>query len=50
MTVEIGEKRVAASIQYDNVTAHVYFQGSTSEVLNMADVEHDSLVKRAAGR
>ena len=50
VTVEIGEKRVAASIQYDNVTAHVYFQGSTSEVLNMADVEHDSLVKRAAGR
>ena len=50
VTVEIGEKRVAASMQYDNATAHVYFQGSTSEVLNMADVEHDSLVKRAAGR
>ena len=50
VTVEIGEKRVAASMQYDNATAHVYFQGSTSDVLNMADVEHDSLVKRAAGR
>ena len=50
VTVETGEKRVAASMQYDNATAHVYFQGSTSDVLNMADVEHDSLVKRAAGR
>ena len=50
VTVEIGEKRVAASMQYDNATAHVYFQGSTSDVLNMTDVEHDSLVKRAAGR
>ena len=50
VTVRIGEKRVAASMQYDNATAHVYFQGSTSEVLGMADAEHDSLVKRAAGR
>ena len=50
VTVEIGDKRVAASLQYDNATAHVYFQGSTSHVLNMADAEHDSLVRRAAGR
>lgn len=50
VTVEIGERRVAASLQYDNEVAHVYFQGSTSDVLGMADVEHDSLVKRAAGR
>lgn len=50
VTVQVGEKRVAASLQYDNATAHVYFQGSTSHVLNMADKEHDSLVLRAAGR
>ena len=50
VVVEIGEKRVAASLQYDNTTAHVYFQGSTSHVLNMADREHDSLIRRAAGR
>ena len=50
VVVAIGEKRVAASMQYDNTTAHVYFQGSTSEVLGMADAEHDSLIKRAAGR
>ena len=48
--VTVGEKRVAASLQYDNTTAHVYFQGSTSHVLDMADVEHDRLVRRAAGR
>ena len=48
--VTVGEKQVAASLQYDNATAHVYFQGSTSDVLGMADVEHDSLIKRAAGR
>lgn len=50
VTVQMGEKRVAASMQYDNATAHVYFQGSTSHVLNMADAEHDALVQRAAGR
>ena len=50
VTVTIGGKRVAASLQYDNAVAHVYFQGSTSQVLNMADVEHDSLIRRAAGR
>ena len=50
VVVEIGEKRVAASLQYDNATAHVYFQGSASHVLGMADREHDSLVQRAAGR
>ncbi len=48
--VTVGEKRVAASLQYDNTTAHVYFQGSTSHVLDMVDVEHDRLVRRAAGR
>jgi peptidoglycan hydrolase-like protein with peptidoglycan-binding domain len=50
VTVQIEDKRIAASLQYDNTTAHVYFQGSTSHVLNMADVEHDRLVQRAAGR
>ena len=50
VVVEMGEKRVAASLQYDNATAHVYFQGSASHVLGMADREHDSLVQRAAGR
>ena len=50
VTVTVGEKRVAASLQYDNAVAHVYFQGSTSQVLNMADAEHDSLIRRAAGR
>ena len=50
VVVEIGEKRVAASLQYDNATAHVYFQGSTSHVLGMADIEHDGLIRRAAGR
>ena len=50
VTVQMGEKRVAASMQYDNATAHVYFQGSTSHVLDLADQEHDSLVMRAAGR
>ena len=50
VTVKIGEKRIAASMQYDNRVAHVYFQGSTSHVLNMADAEHESLVQRAAGR
>ena len=50
VVVDIGQKRVAASMQFDNTTAHVYFQGSASHVLNMADVEHDSLVRRAAGR
>ncbi len=48
--VGIGGKRVAASLQYDNTVAHVYFQGSASHVLDMADAEHDSLVRRAAGR
>ena len=50
VVVEMGEKRVAASLQYDNATAHVYFQGSASHVLGMVDKEHDSLVQRAAGR
>ena len=50
VAVEIGQKRVAASLQYDNATAHVYFQGSTSHVLGMADIEHDGLIRRAAGR
>ena len=50
VVVEMGEKRVAASLQFDNATAHVYFQGSASHVLGMADKEHDSLVQRAAGR
>ena len=50
VTVTIGDKRVAASLQYDNAVAHVYFQGSTSHVLNMADREHDALIQRAAGR
>ena len=50
VTVDIGERKVAASMQFDNAAAHVYFQGSTSHVLGMADVEHDSLVRRAAGR
>ena len=50
VTVTVGEKQVAASMQYDNETVHVYFQGSRSDVLGMADREHDSLVRRAAGR
>jgi len=50
VVVTVGQKKVAASLQYDNATAHVYFQGSTSDVLGMADVEHENLVKRAAGR
>ena len=50
VTVQVNGKRIAASLQYDNATAHVYFLGSTSHVLGMADVEHDSLVQRAAGR
>ena len=50
VTVTMGDRQVAASMQYDNATAHVYFQGSTSDVLNMADVEHDAMVLRAAGR
>lgn len=50
VVVDVGDRRVAASLQYDNTTAHVYFQGSTSGVLNLADQEHDSLVRRAAGR
>ena len=50
VTVEIEGKRVAASLQFDNTTAHIYFQGSASHVLNMADREHDSLIRRAAGR
>ena len=50
VTATVGEKRIAASLQYDNATAHVYFQGSRSDVLGMADKEHDSLVRRAAGR
>ena len=50
VVVEMGEKRVAASLQYDNATAHVYFQGSASHVLGMADREHDRLVQQAAGR
>ena len=50
VVVEMGEKRVAASLQYDNATAHVYFQGSASHVLGMVDKEHDRLVQQAAGR
>ena len=50
VVVDVGDRRVAASLQYDNTTAHVYFQGSASGVLNLADQEHDSLVRRAAGR
>ncbi len=50
VTVGIGDRQIAASLQYDNTTAHVYFQGSRSHVLGMADKEHDSLVQRAAGR
>ena len=50
VVVTVGERKVAASLQYDNATAHVYFQGSTSDVLNLTDVEHESLVRRAAGR
>ena len=50
VTVMIADKQVAASLQYDNTVAHVYFQGSASHVLDMADAEHDSLVRRAAGR
>ena len=50
VVVDIGEKRVAASMQFDNATAHVYFQGSLSHVLDLPDAEHDTLVKRAAGR
>ncbi len=50
VTVTIRDKRVAASLQYDNDVAHVYFQGSTSQVLNYSDAEHDSLIRRAAGR
>ncbi len=50
VTVQVGDKRVAASLQYDNAVAHVYFQGSTSQVLGMADVEHEQLIQRAAGR
>ena len=50
VTVQIGDKRVAASMQYDNAVAHVYFQGSLSHVLNMSDTEHDALIRRAAGR
>ena len=50
VTVKIREKQIAASMQFDNSVAHVYFQGSTSHVLDMADIEHDSLVQRAAGR
>ena len=50
VTMLVGEKRVAASLQYDNTTAHVYFQGSASHVLGLADREHDALVQRAAGR
>ena len=50
VVVEIGNRKVAASLQYDNAVAHIYFLGSTSQVLNMADVEHEALVQRAAGR
>ncbi len=50
VVVTIDEKKVAASLQYDNTTAHVYFQGSASQVLNLPDAEHDALVRRAAGR
>ena len=50
VVLTLGERKVAASMQYDNTTAHIYFQGSTSHVLNMADTEHDQLVLRAAGR
>ena len=50
VVVTVGGKKVAASMQYDNVTAHVYFQGSTSHVLGLADAEHDALIRRAAGR
>ena len=50
VVADVGEKRIAASLQFDNATAHVYFQGSLSHVLDMADAEHDSLIRRAAGR
>ena len=50
VVVEIGNRKVAASLQYDKAVAHIYFLGSTSQVLNMADVEHEALVQRAAGR
>ena len=50
VAVDIGGQLTAASLQYDNTTAHVYFEGSLSEVLGLRDVEHESLIKRAAGR
>ena len=50
VVVTIEGRSVAASLQYDNTVAHVYFQGSTSSVLNLPDAEHDSLILRAAGR
>ena len=50
VTVAVGEKQVAASLQYDNAVAHVYFKGSRSDVLDLADADHDAMVLRAAGR
>ena len=50
VAVDIGGQLTAASLQYDNTTAHVYFEGSLSDVLGLRDVEHESLIERAAGR
>ena len=49
VVVGMGEKQAAASLQYDNTTAHVYFKGSVSDVLALTDVEHENMVRRAAG-
>lgn len=46
----IGGKNVACSIQWDGANRLcVFFTGSTSNVAGLGDVEHDSLIKKAAG-
>lgn len=46
----IDGKKTACSVQWDGASRLcVYFSGSTSHVAGLRDVEHDTLIKKAAG-
>ncbi|MCL2694956.1 MAG: peptidoglycan-binding protein [Clostridiales bacterium] len=45
VTVMLGDRPTAASLQWSGETCCVYFAGSVSDVLGLPDAEHDMLIQ-----
>ena len=45
ITVTVATRKIAASLQWSGDVCCVYFSGSTSDVFNLPDAEHDGIIQ-----